>query len=93
MPNAIDQDDFDTWLAHPITVKLMHRCDNLQEELRLAWLSASWHVSLDDLAKIPTEKLAYLRGKSDAFRSLSMIKYGDLYKQEKLDEQTRNKTT
>jgi hypothetical protein len=75
----IDHEEFEAWLAHPATVKLMEKCDSLQRELEQAWLAASWHTEIDVLQKIDIGKLAYLRGKSMAFKSLAKLSYKDLY--------------
>lgn len=87
----IEREEFDDWLQHPVTEAMMRRAMDIQEGLRLSWLKSSWNTALDDLQKIPTEKLAYLRGKAEAFKSLSELKYTDLFKDEQTNEEKSSK--
>jgi len=39
----IDRENFEEWLAHPITEALLRCCDVWAEEAQASWVAASWH--------------------------------------------------
>lgn len=86
MAGHIDADDFQAWLAHPITLALFAKCDLIGEACRTSWGALSWGIPINDLQeRLPMEKLAFLRGKAEAFNSVRQLKYVDLYKDEKAE--------
>jgi hypothetical protein len=85
--DEIRQESFESWLSHPLTMALMEKAARIQANCKAKWDAVSWTAPIDELpAKLPTERLAYLRGKSDAFRSLAALKYNDLFKDTANDE-------
>jgi hypothetical protein len=84
---SVESEEFEQWLEHPFTRALMIKSKDVQAACKQAWEALSWGAPINELpAKLPLERLAYLRGKSDAFASLSALKYRDLFKESKNDE-------
>jgi hypothetical protein len=85
--SEIKKDMFTAWLDHPVTKALMHKAERIQSKCRASWETQSWGVPIDELpARLSVEKLAYLRGKHAAFKSLSDLECGDLFKESKNDD-------
>jgi hypothetical protein len=78
---------FEAWLIHPVTIALMAKANRIQNACRQAWENESWAIPIDALSsKLPVERLAYLRGKSAAYKSLATLKSTDLFKETANDE-------
>jgi hypothetical protein len=83
----IDREEFEAWRAHPVTAALLEKCERVRYELERSWLKTSWFTDITRLEKVDIPKLAYLRGKSDALKSLAKISHADLFKDDN-DEHT-----
>jgi hypothetical protein len=83
---SVLEEEFEAWLSHPITQAMMQRAAKIEQATREAWMAISWGANIAELQNLPTERLAYLRGKSEAFKSLSALKYRDIFKEDKDQE-------
>lgn len=80
--SEIKQELFEQWLAHPVTVAMMAKALRIRTKCKERWDSTAWTVPIDELpARLSTERLAYLRGKSDAFGSMMALKWNQLLKE------------
>ncbi len=85
--SQIKEDLFEQWLAHPVTLAMMAKAERIQAKCKVRWDSTAWNTPIDELpAKLSTERLAYLRGKYDAFGTLATLKWNYFLKEEKSDE-------
>ncbi len=83
----IKEELFEQWLAHPVTAAMMAKAERIQAKCKRRWDETAWATPIDELpAKLSTERLAYLRGKYDAFGTLATLKWNYLLKEEKNDE-------
>ena len=77
--SEIKQELFEQWLDHPVTRALMEKAARIQNNCRKVWENESWAIPVNELSsRLSTERLAYLRGKESAFRSLASIKWNEL---------------
>jgi len=84
---TIKQELFEQWLAHPVTEALMAKAARIQAKCKARWDQESWIIPIDELpARLSTERLAFLRGKSEAFGTLATLKWNYLLKDDKTDE-------
>lgn len=84
---SIESEEFEQWLEHPFTRALMIKAQRIQDACKASWEGQSWGAPINELpARLPLEQLAYLRGKSDAFKSLAALKYRDLFKESTNDD-------
>lgn len=82
----LEEEEFEAWLVHPATVALMEKCERISRAAKKRWFDISWNRATEDDSPLQTLKLAYLRGKSDAFTSVARIEYKNLFKEDKEDE-------
>jgi hypothetical protein len=53
-------EDFEAWLAHPITVALMDAARKKADAAKQRWSAVSWSVPIPELEKLDATQLAYL---------------------------------
>ena len=83
----IKQELFEQWLDHPITKAMMNKAVRLGEFYKKTWMTESWQVPIKDLPRqLSVERLAYLRGRSSAFKSLTALKWSDLLREDTNEE-------
>lgn len=83
----IKQEAFEQWLIHPVTVAMMAKAQQMRESYKKEWDILSWQLPVDALpSRLTTERLAYLRGKSAVAKSLLVLKWSNLLKEETADE-------
>lgn len=78
----ISPEDFEAWLANPITAALMDSARKKADAAKQAWAAASWSKPIADMNKLDVTQLAYLRGKAEIFESFARIEMKDLFKPE-----------
>lgn len=64
-PIRIDPEDFEVWLANPITRQLMGALAVWEDQAKEAWVQLSWDMSQPDLTR-----LAALKGRAEVLRQL-----------------------
>ena len=79
---TVEEEDFEAWKTHPITVAVMARAQKLAEACKESWVALSWSTDIDEMAKIPTERLAYLRGKAEMATSFAKLEYKNVFKEQ-----------
>ena len=85
--SEVQKELFEQWLDHPVTQALMAKAERVNNNCKATWEAQSWGTPMNELpARLPIERLAYLRGKSAAFKSLAALKYTDLFKESPNDE-------
>lgn len=62
----IDDDQFESWLAHPVTEILLQRCNQSAERSKHLWVQRSWEAGQPEV-----EFLARLKGQAEAFQAIS----------------------
>lgn len=73
---TIESEDFEAWLAHPVTQAVMARAQQIEQGCKAAWMRQSWDGGTVDAAA-----LAFLRGKAAIAKSFAAMKYEDIFKQ------------
>lgn len=83
---SVESEEFEAWLAHPITKTVMEKAAKIENGLKAEWFRLSWGMKPGDMHKLPTETLAYLKGKADAFASFARIEYKNFFKESENDD-------
>jgi hypothetical protein len=81
----IDKDDFELWLAHPVTEAVLMRIKQIGDEAQAEWARMSWAGAID------REAWQYLRGRSDLASDLSEMTFQKLETDEN-DQSERHST-
>jgi len=68
-----EQEDFDQWLAHPVTEQMIHALKRLSEETKAKWLAVSWEGGNPDPLL-----LADLRARAQVTSDLADLKLEDI---------------
>lgn len=79
---TLEEEDFEAWKVNPITVAVMARARKLSEACKETWIALSWSADVDKMQGIPTERLAYLRGKAEIATSFAKLDYKDIFKEQ-----------
>lgn len=70
---TIEKEDFDQWLAHPITEHVLRRVGELADANKQKWIDQTWTSGVcDQLVLID------LKARSEAAKDLSELKYEDI---------------
>lgn len=69
----IEKEDFDQWLAHPVTEQVMRALEKLSEKSKEEWLKASWDGGIVDPLL-----LADLRARAQVVKDLTDLKLEDI---------------
>ena len=77
----IDRENFDEWLAHPVTEHVLKRVSELAEANKQKWIDESWGSG-----KCDPMMLIDLKARAEAAKDLSELKWEDID-----DEQIRHK--
>jgi hypothetical protein len=64
----IDREDFEAWMANPITEAMMACCGVWAEEAKRLWVSSSWEAGVNNDAD-----LWRLRGQAEVLRDIPGI--------------------
>lgn len=70
---TIDKEQFEEWLAHPVTEHVLKRVGELAEANKEKWIAESWIKGNCDL-----QVLIELRARAEAAKDLSELKYEDI---------------
>ncbi len=69
----IEKEDFEQWLAHPVTEYVLKRVGELAEANKQKWISQSWDGGVADQSV-----LIDLRARAEAAKDLSEITFEDI---------------
>lgn len=69
----IEPDDFEQWLAHPVTEEVFRALDKLSEQAKQKWLDMSWKSGNAD-----PMMLADLKARAEVIDDLRNLKLEDL---------------
>lgn len=69
----IDREQFEEWLAHPITEHVLKRVGELAEKNKQQWIDESWGQGI-----CKPEVLIDLKARAEAARDLSEIEWRDI---------------
>lgn len=69
----IDKEEFDQWLAHPVTEHVLKRVGELAEQNKRKWIDRSWGQGVCE----PLE-LIDLKARAEAAKDLSELEWRDI---------------
>lgn len=69
----IEKEDFDQWLAHPVTEQVMRAHKRLAEQAKEKWLSESW-----DNGNVDPLLLADLRARAEVIIDFTAMTHEDI---------------
>lgn len=69
----IDKENFEEWLAHPVTEYVLKRVGELAEQNKQKWIERSWGQGICDHME-----LIDLKARAEASRDLSEIEWSDI---------------
>lgn len=70
----IDSDEYEAWVAHPVTAAVFAQLRELAESRKQVWISQSWETG-----KCEPAALAMLRGQAEAFAFLPNADHAKLF--------------
>lgn len=68
-----EQEDFDQWLAHPVTEQMIYALKRLSDDTKAKWMAVSW-----DGGNADPLLLADLRARAEVIRDLTELKLEDI---------------
>lgn len=81
----IDKDDFDLWLANPVTEAVFRMLKQEADGAKEQWVRMSWAGQIDQLTH------QYLRARADTYNSVCELEFKDL--EESHDEERERNPT
>ena len=78
----IEKEDFDQWLAHPVTEQVMRALKALSEKSKEKWLAESWEAGNPDPLL-----LADLRARAQVITDLTDLKLEDIQDDEERESE------